>query len=111
MGQLRQPVPGRSRDRAAPPGRGGSRTAMGLMQALARMDAVVLPRLARGARRIARFLRRGPRGPLTAIAVVFVLLVAAVLVAQSAGHLRAADQPDRSARVGVSDGDWIPDYL
>jgi hypothetical protein len=81
------------------------------MQALARLDAVVLPRLARGAGRINRFLRRGPRGPLTAVAAVLVLLVAAVLFAQSVGHTRAADLPDRSARVGVSDGDWIPDYL
>jgi hypothetical protein len=84
---------------------------MGLMQVLARLDAVVLPRLSRGARRISRFLRRGPRGPLTLIAVVLVLLVSAVLVEQSAAHQRPADLPDRSARVGVSDGDSIPDYL
>jgi hypothetical protein len=84
---------------------------MGLIRALTRLDAVVLPRLGRGARRINRYLRQGLRGPLTLIAAGLVMLVALVVITQSVGHSRAADQPDRSMRVGVAVGDWIPDYV
>ena len=84
---------------------------MGVMRSFTRLDGVVLPRLARGARRIGRYTRRSPGGPLAAFAVGLGLVVAGVLVVQSVGHTRAADLTDRSARVGVSDGQWIPGYL
>jgi hypothetical protein len=84
---------------------------MGVMHALARLDAVVLPRLARGARRIDRVMRRRRTGPLTAAAVGLALVVGAVVVAQVVGHNRPTDRPDQAVRVGVRDGDWIPGYL
>jgi hypothetical protein len=83
---------------------------MGVMQVLARLDAVVLPRLARGARRIGRYTRRSPGGPLTAFAVGLGVIVSGVLVVQSTGHPRPI-QPDQSARVGVTNGELIVDYL
>jgi hypothetical protein len=83
---------------------------MGVMQVLSRLDAVVLPRLARGARRIGRFSRRSPGGPLTAFAVGLGVVVTGVLVAQSVVHPRAI-QADQSARVGVTDGELIVNYL
>jgi hypothetical protein len=83
---------------------------MGVTQRLARLDAVVLPRLARGALRINRFVRRGPSGKLAVAGVVLGLAVVSVIVAES-GRSHPLDIADRSARVGVSDGDWIPGYL
>ena len=84
---------------------------MGLMKLLTRVDGVVLPRLARGARRIGRFTRRSPGGSLTAFAVALAVVVGGVLVAQSMVHPRAALAPDQSTRVGVSDGDMISAYI
>src|SRR5262249_47085529 len=89
----------------------GFRAHMGMMQTLARVDAVVLPRLSLGAQRINRFVRRRPSGPLTAGALGLALVVGAVVLAQSVGHGQQADQPDQGVRVGVSDGEWIPGYL
>lgn len=83
---------------------------MGVTQSLARLDAVVLPRLARGARRINRFVRRGPSGTLTVAAVVLGLAVVSVVVVQS-GRAHPMINPNQAVRVGVSDGDSIPDYL
>jgi hypothetical protein len=83
---------------------------MGVTRSLARLDAVVLARLTRGAGRINRFVRRGPSGRLTVAAVVLGLAVVSVIVVQS-GNSPPLDTPDQSVRVGVSDGDWIPGYL
>jgi len=83
---------------------------MGVMRGLTRLDAVVLPRLARGARRIGRFTRRSPGGSLTAFAVGLAVIVSGVLVVQSMGH-RQPIQPDQSARVGVTNGELIVNYL
>lgn len=83
---------------------------MGVMQLLTRLDAVVLPRLARGARRIGRYTRRSPGGPLTAFAIGLAVIVSGVLVVQSMGRPRPI-QPDQSARVGVTNGELIVDYL
>jgi hypothetical protein len=83
---------------------------MGVTDRLARVDAIVLPRLARGAWRINRFVRRGPSGKLAVAGVVLGLAVASIIVAQS-NQSHPLNIPDRSARVGVTDGDWIPDYL
>ena len=83
---------------------------MGVMRGLTRLDAVVLPRLARGARRIGRFTRRSPGGSLTAFAVGLAVIVSGVLVVQSMGHRRPI-QPDQSAWVGVTNGELIVNYL
>jgi hypothetical protein len=82
---------------------------MGVTGSLARLDAVVVPRLARGARRINRFVRRGPSGKLTVAAVVLGLAVVSVIVVQS-GPAHPLDT-DQSVRVGVNQGDWVPDYV
>jgi len=83
---------------------------MGLIDALAQLDARVLPRLARGLRRVDRLTRRSRVSPLTVAAIVLVAAVVTTIVwrlGEPSGGVGTAS----SVRVGVSDGDSIPRYV
>jgi hypothetical protein len=79
---------------------------------MARMDAIVVPRLARGLARISRAVRRWRVRPLTVVATVLVLAVVATgvwrLVRPEPGD---GWQGSSSVWVGVHDGDSVPRYI
>ncbi len=83
---------------------------MGLIDALARLDARVLPRLARGLRRADRLTRRSRVSPLTVAAIVLVAAVVTTIVWRM-GEPPGGVGTGSSVRVGVSDGDSIPQYV
>jgi hypothetical protein len=84
---------------------------MGLRDRLARLDAVVVPRLGRGARRLAGLrpasLARPASWAVPGVAVIALATVGVTLLA----HHRATPTSQVAVPVGVSDGDSIPDYL
>ena len=84
---------------------------MKVSRALARLDSVVVPRLALGADRIAGTVRRSWRRPVPVAVALALLAGVVILVAQVSARPGVAILPDPTVRVGVSDGDWIPQYL
>lgn len=83
---------------------------MGLIDDLARLDQAVLPRLARGLHRIREVLRRWRIRPLTAVAALLVLAVAATLVWRL-GEPSPTSGNGPFVRVGASDGMLIAPYI
>jgi hypothetical protein len=81
----------------------------GLAARLARLDARVLPRLARGLARLGAILSRRRVRPLPALAAVLVLAVVASAVWR-ANHQPVSADGLAPVRVGVHDGDSIPAY-
>ncbi len=81
---------------------------MGLIETLTRLDARVLPRLARG---LARLSGRRPRRPVRPLVVVAAVLAAAVLATAVWRLGEPSAQPGTTAvRVGVSQDQSIPGY-
>lgn len=91
---------------------------MGLMQALTRLDARVVPRLARGLHHVgSRLTKRrtgaGPQRPrlLVVVAVVAVAAVLATVLWQALDEPPRALPSTSTTRVGVRDGDLISAYV
>jgi hypothetical protein len=84
---------------------------MGLMRTLSRVDSRIVPRLARGLHRVGGAVSRRRVRPMTVVAVVLLLAVAATGVWRL---VRPAANPSEGTSpvwVGVRDGDSVPRYL
>ncbi len=81
---------------------------MSLLEKLHRLDERVLPRLARGLRRIRQLPR--PRA-LVVVAALLVLAVVVTIAWEADGPTVDADGIGGSIRVGPQDGDSIPAYV
>jgi hypothetical protein len=80
------------------------------MEALARLDAKVVPRLARGLNRVS-FVARGARvPPLTVVAGLLALTVVGTAIWRST-RPEPGSQGSSPTWVGVHDGDSVPGYL
>ncbi len=80
------------------------------MQALARLDAKVVPRLALGMNRVARVVRGARVRPLTVVATVLGVAVIGTVVWRSA-RSEPTSPGSSPAYIGVRDGDWVPGYV
>lgn len=84
---------------------------MGLMGLLGRLDSRVVPRLARGLHRLTGAASRRRVRPLTVVAAVLLLAVAATGVWRLVRPQRATSEGTSPVWVGVRDGDSVPRYL
>ena len=84
---------------------------MGLMARFSRIDSRVVPRLARGLHRLTGAARRRRIRPLTVVAAVLLLAVAATGVWRLVRPERSTSEGTSPVWVGVRDGDSVPRYL
>jgi hypothetical protein len=84
---------------------------MGLMNALIRLDAKVVPRLARGLVRVGSVIRGWRVRPLTVVATTLVLAVGATAVWRLVRSEPGGSYGTSPAWVGVREGDSIPEYV
>lgn len=84
---------------------------MGVMDTLNRLDQKVLPRLARGLRRMTWLTRRRRFSPLAVTAVVLAAAVVATIVGSMIQPSNGNGGAHSTIRVGVSEGDTISTYI